>query len=164
MKVNKIVTIQSNYITQEDAKKVHQFIWDKKAKVFREGNVYLVKKDIYYKGINDTGNFPSDANLIVLYNGRTKQEMDRKTSVHQLKAVDRVRELQRMLYRMFLFHTAVKQMKNKETRRALAEFIYDIKQKDRKSTRLNSSHVAISYAVVCLKKKRRGPAERHLAA
>src|SRR5437660_3204736 len=28
--------------------------------------------------------------------------------------------------------------------------------KDRKSTRLNSSHVAISYAVFCLKKKRRG--------
>src|SRR5437660_5634070 len=27
--------------------------------------------------------------------------------------------------------------------------------KDRKSTRLNSSHVAISYAVFCLKKKRR---------
>src|SRR5690625_3003239 len=27
------------------------------------------------------------------------------------------------------------------------------KQKDRKSTRLNSSHVAISYAVFCLKKK-----------
>src|SRR5207253_5379520 len=29
------------------------------------------------------------------------------------------------------------------------------KQLDRKSTRLNSSHVAISYAVFCLKKKRR---------
>src|SRR5690625_6094438 len=28
--------------------------------------------------------------------------------------------------------------------------------RDRKSTRLNSSHVAISYAVFCLKKKRRG--------
>src|SRR5207249_7414367 len=28
-------------------------------------------------------------------------------------------------------------------------------QKDRKSTRLNSSHVSISYAVFCLKKKRR---------
>src|SRR5437868_12318147 len=27
---------------------------------------------------------------------------------------------------------------------------------DRKSTRLNSSHVSISYAVFCLKKKRRG--------
>src|SRR5690625_6694464 len=29
---------------------------------------------------------------------------------------------------------------------------------DRKSTRLNSSHVAISYAVFCLRKKRRGTA------
>src|SRR5215510_2378384 len=28
---------------------------------------------------------------------------------------------------------------------------------DRKSTRLNSSHVAISYAVFCLKKKRKQP-------
>src|SRR5690625_6571866 len=28
-------------------------------------------------------------------------------------------------------------------------------QQDRKSTRLNSSHVAISYAVFCLKKKKR---------
>src|SRR5690625_6710078 len=28
---------------------------------------------------------------------------------------------------------------------------------DRKSTRLNSSHVAISYAVFCLKKKKRSP-------
>src|SRR5690625_5681098 len=35
------------------------------------------------------------------------------------------------------------------------EDIYDIADKmgDRKSTRLNSSHVAISYAVFCLKKK-----------
>src|SRR5260221_1546250 len=30
-------------------------------------------------------------------------------------------------------------------------------QKDRKSTRLNSSHTVISYAVFCLKKKKRGP-------
>src|SRR5690625_575349 len=32
--------------------------------------------------------------------------------------------------------------------------IYDGYRVDRKSTRLNSSHVAISYAVFCLKKKR----------
>src|SRR5437870_8264320 len=31
----------------------------------------------------------------------------------------------------------------------------DVEWRDRKSTRLNSSHVAISYAVFCLKKKRR---------
>src|SRR5439155_22601416 len=30
------------------------------------------------------------------------------------------------------------------------------RSRDRKSTRLNSSHVAISYAVFCLKKKNRG--------
>src|SRR5690625_6349721 len=32
--------------------------------------------------------------------------------------------------------------------------VWLVKQQDRKSTRLNSSHVAISYAVFCLKKKK----------
>src|SRR5690625_5353514 len=32
---------------------------------------------------------------------------------------------------------------------------------DRKSTRLNSSHVAISYAVFCLKKKKRNQSEHN---
>src|SRR5690625_6600511 len=32
---------------------------------------------------------------------------------------------------------------------------FDMKPLDRKSTRLNSSHVAISYAVFCLKKKKK---------
>src|SRR5439155_12864943 len=34
-------------------------------------------------------------------------------------------------------------------------FTYDGSNRDRKSTRLNSSHVAISYAVFCLKKKKK---------
>src|SRR5207253_1766665 len=38
----------------------------------------------------------------------------------------------------------------------------DIATRDRKSTRLNSSHVAISYAVFCLKKKRTHPSHRPL--
>src|SRR5690625_6121560 len=33
-------------------------------------------------------------------------------------------------------------------------FVYSATQADRKSTRLNSSHVAISYAVFCMKKKK----------
>src|SRR5699024_9261210 len=33
--------------------------------------------------------------------------------------------------------------------------VVDKKARDRKSTRLNSSHVSISYAVFCLKKKKR---------
>src|SRR5436309_4892921 len=32
--------------------------------------------------------------------------------------------------------------------------------RDRKSTRLNSSHVKISYAVFCLKKKKKKPSEK----
>src|SRR5690606_41159578 len=35
--------------------------------------------------------------------------------------------------------------------------IYELGRKDRKSTRLNSSHVKISYAVFCLKKKNTRP-------
>src|SRR5690625_5384410 len=36
-----------------------------------------------------------------------------------------------------------------------SKHIPKLKQLDRKSTRLNSSHVAISYAVFCLKKKKK---------
>src|SRR5579864_6968630 len=35
-----------------------------------------------------------------------------------------------------------------------------VAQSDRKSTRLNSSHMSISYAVFCLKKKNRHPLQR----
>src|SRR5436305_3760820 len=44
---------------------------------------------------------------------------------------------------------------------ALLRYRYDPRrEQDRKSTRLNSSHVRISYAVFCLKKKIRGEIER----
>src|SRR5437870_9541818 len=42
------------------------------------------------------------------------------------------------------------------TLRILAGAVLHEVRKDRKSTRLNSSHVAISYAVFCLKKKNNG--------
>src|SRR5256885_7374199 len=38
---------------------------------------------------------------------------------------------------------------------AVAQAIIDIEFRDRKSTRLNSSHLVISYAVFCLKKKKK---------
>src|SRR5438445_12103522 len=40
------------------------------------------------------------------------------------------------------------------------ELRFDMARTDRKSTRLNSSHANISYAVFCLKKKNRGSALR----
>src|SRR5437870_6338162 len=39
---------------------------------------------------------------------------------------------------------------------AAVPMLVDIRVRDRKSTRLNSSHVASSYAVFCLKKKKQG--------
>src|SRR5690625_6585849 len=44
--------------------------------------------------------------------------------------------------------------KESEVEDALAEIDDTIASVDRKSTRLNSSHVAISYAVFCLKQKK----------
>src|SRR2546426_7546074 len=38
----------------------------------------------------------------------------------------------------------------------LATLVNDLFTRDRKSTRLNSSHLVISYAVFCLKKKTKG--------
>src|SRR5690625_5736902 len=37
----------------------------------------------------------------------------------------------------------------------------ELRERDRKSTRLNSSHVAISYAVFCLKKKTKQQEKQH---
>src|SRR5690625_6077155 len=39
--------------------------------------------------------------------------------------------------------------------RGQVHVLQELDEKDRKSTRLNSSHVAISYAVFCLKKKKK---------
>src|SRR5690625_528969 len=54
----------------------------------------------------------------------------------------------------------VAERKGAENREKAEEFFSELKEKegverDRKSTRLNSSHVAISYAVFCLKKKKK---------
>src|SRR2546430_12462847 len=50
-----------------------------------------------------------------------------------------------------------------EARRLAIEFIREL-EKDRKSTRLNSSHSQISYAVFCLKKKKRTHNSYHVTA
>src|SRR5436305_2242967 len=47
--------------------------------------------------------------------------------------------------------------------RVFSRSIVEVQGLDRKSTRLNSSHVRISYAVFCLKKKKEvGDDDRHL--
>src|SRR5699024_11435249 len=44
---------------------------------------------------------------------------------------------------------------NRSNLKKIYNYIYGILDIDRKSTRLNSSHVSISYAVFCLKKKQK---------
>src|SRR5690625_6634485 len=48
----------------------------------------------------------------------------------------------------------IKDNESRSSVKAIKEVAYKYNVTDRKSTRLNSSHVAISYAVFCLKKKK----------
>src|SRR2546426_4040827 len=48
----------------------------------------------------------------------------------------------------------VRQVGKDEVRRIL-DAVFSLRARDRKSTRLNSSHLVISYAVFCLKKKKK---------
>src|SRR5690625_5416460 len=52
-----------------------------------------------------------------------------------------------------LIREKVLQLTKEEVPHSIAVVLENIEKRDRKSTRLNSSHVAISYAVFCLKKK-----------
>src|SRR3989442_10357679 len=49
-----------------------------------------------------------------------------------------------------------------ERRRKIGKLAHDQAPTDRKSTRLNSSHVRISYAVFCLKKKKKEEKQRRM--
>src|SRR5699024_11845723 len=59
-------------------------------------------------------------------------------------------------YNMMMFNTIGKAagLQSGKTYNSFEELLEDFRGKDRKSTRLNSSHASISYAVFCLKKKR----------
>src|SRR5690625_5729668 len=60
-------------------------------------------------------------------------------------------------YRYYVDHVIAPTMREIEIdilKEMITDNIFEFEQ-DRKSTRLNSSHVAISYAVFCLKKKNR---------
>src|SRR5690349_22249444 len=54
-----------------------------------------------------------------------------------------------------LFRSGLAQVRDLQHRLGIDRRLADAEAVDRKSTRLNSSHVEISYAVFCLKKKKR---------
>src|SRR5207302_5449205 len=57
-------------------------------------------------------------------------------------------------FQCFMLETKCRKPIVEERNKPGALFYNRAKRKDRKSTRLNSSHVKISYAVFCLKKKK----------
>src|SRR3712207_7286768 len=73
-----------------------------------------------------------------------------------------------------LFRSGHRRQRDRTVRRALADrrerghLARDrrrpYRRRDRKSTRLNSSHANISYAVFCLKKKKRTPSKKRPAS
>src|SRR5207302_10565782 len=56
--------------------------------------------------------------------------------------------------RSFEFVGRIKAVETVQLRARVEGFLDKVQFRDRKSTRLNSSHVKISYAVFCLKKKK----------
>src|SRR3712207_7046135 len=67
------------------------------------------------------------------------------------------------LFRSAMVRDGIRDPEHPVGRVLAAELESKVKQQDRKSTRLNSSHANISYAVFCLKKKKR-PKSRSLSA
>src|SRR5699024_11467695 len=98
----------------------------------------------------------------------TEQVESLKTAIERLGSVNlgAIEELERLRERESFLRTqqedlleaketlyqVIREMDEEMTKR-FSEVFQEI-QKDRKSTRLNSSHVSISYAVFCLKKQR----------
>src|SRR5690348_17582168 len=56
---------------------------------------------------------------------------------------------------VFLKHIQKKGLKRTTQRELILDVFLRTEEQDRKSTRLNSSHPSISYAVFCLKKKKK---------
>src|SRR5699024_11470287 len=79
---------------------------------------------------------------------KDKEELNKE--INDLK--DKTDELEKAKDRLEQ-ELADEKEKSEEDKKALEKEIDDLKE-DRKSTRLNSSHVSISYAVFCLKKKK----------
>src|SRR5690625_6944813 len=77
-----------------------------------------------------------------------------EATVFELNRIQLVRIVATLVLAV-LFWLASRNVRLVPTRaQSIAEMALDfVRVKDRKSTRLNSSHVAISYAVFCLKKK-----------
>src|SRR2546426_6443626 len=81
--------------------------------------------------------------------GRASKDPDTSTTAATItREVDRAARIVRSLLRL------ARRADTTPTRVQMNDLVHDVAEIDRKSTRLNSSHLVISYAVFCLKKKK----------
>src|SRR5690242_21180844 len=78
---------------------------------------------------------------------RSRQEVFHPRDLHLRDAQESRAVLRRLHRREHLRRRA-------DGRQRILELVRHVRGEDRKSTRLNSSHMSISYAVFCLKKKK----------
>src|SRR5690625_2455632 len=114
----------------------------------------LQPRHAHFLGFNDAHQAPIDEGIALYFPGPqsyTGQDV-LELQGHGGPAVLR-RVLERCLEVGRPYHMRLAQP-GEYTQRAFLNHRLDLAQADRKSTRLNSSHVAISYAVFCLKTKK----------
>src|SRR5438309_9555123 len=92
---------------------------------------------VWYQANADATDFSPPCSAIRALTEGSRRDMDNPCALRMAKSS----------------HGALAKPKRSETR--LRKLIAATKEIDRKSTRLNSSHSSISYAVFCLKKKKK---------
>src|SRR5690242_20975306 len=85
---------------------------------------------------------------------RSEQEPGHVDLMHQ-RILDHHRRIETRWYRRVAVHTVQHQRAAQLTAVDQRLELLVLRVEDRKSTRLNSSHMSISYAVFCLKKKKK---------
>src|SRR5699024_12035892 len=77
------------------------------------------------------------------------------TSAMQMVSTAKLSQIQKHATSYQVYATKIRSVITHLSKSHLLDSVNTTSKKDRKSTRLNSSHVSISYAVFCLKKKKK---------
>src|SRR5699024_11716271 len=101
--------------------------------------------------------FPQCVDLLTLRGAPAPPLFPYTTLFRSRPASARAAALRRLGAGLLPAHPRVRELRQRplRRRRGLRPEVRPLLRRDRKSTRLNSSHVSISYAVFCLKKKRK---------
>src|SRR5699024_12079743 len=95
------------------------------------------------------------AGLALVFAPKTGRELRSDINRGTRQAMDKADDLRVTVQEKGSEYMDQARIKGSELKEKSSEMTKQVTEKDRKSTRLNSSHVSISYAVFCLKKKKK---------